>query len=109
VNNLRLIINQISLFLIGEKVMFCLQIGHFSFSMNYIIFFGFELTFSRPFDWIDQPKSFIGCPCCCHVPYTLHNILTNWHSYEILGAGMLWKPKKTRILTNFIDQPVNIR
>jgi hypothetical protein len=31
------------------------------------------------------------------------------HSYEILGAGMLWKPKEARILTNFIDQPVNIR
>jgi hypothetical protein len=32
-----------------------------------------------------------------------------YHSYDILGAGMLWKPKETRILTNFIDQPVNIR
>ncbi len=31
------------------------------------------------------------------------------HSYEILSAGMLWKPKEARILTNFIDQPVNIR
>ncbi len=31
------------------------------------------------------------------------------HSYEILGAGMLWKPKEARILMNFIDQPVNIR
>jgi hypothetical protein len=31
------------------------------------------------------------------------------HSYEFLGAGMLWKPKEARILTNFIDQPVNIR
>jgi hypothetical protein len=31
------------------------------------------------------------------------------HSYEILGAGMLWKPKEARILTNFIDQLVNIR
>jgi hypothetical protein len=30
------------------------------------------------------------------------------HSYDILGAGMLWKPKEARILTNFIDQPVNI-
>jgi hypothetical protein len=28
--------------------------------------------------------------------------------YDILGAGMLWKPKEARILTNFIDQPVNI-
>ncbi len=34
---------------------------------------------------------------------------TYGHSYEILGAGMLWKPKEARILTNFIDQPVNIR
>jgi hypothetical protein len=32
----------------------------------------------------------------------------NNHSYDILGAGMLWKPKEARILTNFIDQPVNI-
>jgi hypothetical protein len=31
------------------------------------------------------------------------------HSYDILGAGMLWKPKEARILTNFIDQPVNIQ
>ncbi len=23
------------------------------------------------------------------------------HSYDILGAGMLWKPKEARILTNF--------
>jgi hypothetical protein len=30
------------------------------------------------------------------------------HSYDILGAGMLWKPKEAKILTNFIDQPMNI-
>jgi hypothetical protein len=30
------------------------------------------------------------------------------HSYDILGAGMLWKPKEARILTNFIDQLVKI-
>ncbi len=30
------------------------------------------------------------------------------HSYDILGVGMLWKPKEARILTNFIDQPMNI-
>jgi hypothetical protein len=23
------------------------------------------------------------------------------HSYDIFGAGMLWKPKEARILTNF--------
>jgi hypothetical protein len=28
------------------------------------------------------------------------------HSYDILGARMLWKPKEARILTNFINQPV---
>jgi hypothetical protein len=28
------------------------------------------------------------------------------HSDDILGARMLWKPKKARILKNFIDQPV---
>jgi hypothetical protein len=28
------------------------------------------------------------------------------HSYDILGARMLWKPKEARILTNFIDQPM---
>jgi hypothetical protein len=28
------------------------------------------------------------------------------HSYDILGARMLWKPKEARILTNFIDQAV---
>ncbi len=28
------------------------------------------------------------------------------HSYDILGAKMLWKPKEARILTNFIDQPM---
>ncbi len=37
-------------------------------------------------------------------PWVAHAI----HSYDILGAGMLWKPKEARILTNFIDQPVNI-
>jgi hypothetical protein len=31
------------------------------------------------------------------------------HNYDILSAGMLWKPKEARILKNFIDQPVNIR
>jgi len=34
--------------------------------------------------------------------------ITKNHSYDILGAGMLWKSKEARILTNFIDQPVNI-
>jgi hypothetical protein len=24
-----------------------------------------------------------------------------WHSYDILGARMLWKPKEARILKNF--------
>jgi len=28
------------------------------------------------------------------------------HSYDILGARMLWKSKEARILKNFIDQPV---
>jgi len=28
------------------------------------------------------------------------------HSYDILGARMLWTPKEARILKNFIDQPV---
>jgi len=28
------------------------------------------------------------------------------HSYDILGARMLWKPKEVRILKTFIDQPV---
>jgi hypothetical protein len=28
------------------------------------------------------------------------------HSYDILGARMLWKPKEARILKNFINQPV---
>jgi len=28
------------------------------------------------------------------------------HSYDILGARMLWKPKEARILKNFIDQPM---
>jgi hypothetical protein len=27
------------------------------------------------------------------------------HSYDILGAGMLWKPKEARILTNFNECP----
>jgi hypothetical protein len=29
-----------------------------------------------------------------------------YHSDDILGARMLWKPKEARILKNFIDQPV---
>jgi hypothetical protein len=39
----------------------------------------------------------------------IYNNLANYygsHSYDILGARMLWKPKEARILTNFIDQPV---
>jgi hypothetical protein len=32
--------------------------------------------------------------------------LTNFHSDDILGARMSWKPKEARILKNFIDQPV---
>jgi hypothetical protein len=35
----------------------------------------------------------------------LHHHHTN-HSYDILGAKMLRKPKEARILKNFIDQPV---
>jgi hypothetical protein len=31
------------------------------------------------------------------------------HSYDILGAGMLWKLEEARILKNFINQWVNIR
>jgi hypothetical protein len=31
------------------------------------------------------------------------------YSYDILGAGMLWKPEEARILKNFINQRVNIR
>jgi hypothetical protein len=34
------------------------------------------------------------------------HVVNNTHSYDILGARMLWKPKEARILTNFIDQPV---
>jgi hypothetical protein len=37
---------------------------------------------------------------------TKYSPITNSHSYDILGARMLWKPKEARILTNFIDQPV---
>ncbi len=29
-----------------------------------------------------------------------------FHSDDILGVRMLWKPKEARILTNFIDQLV---
>jgi hypothetical protein len=37
-------------------------------------------------------------------------IISSWeHSYDILSAGMLWKPKEARILKKIIDQPVNIR
>jgi len=35
----------------------------------------------------------------------LHDIYW-FHSYDILGARMLWKPKEARILKNFIDQPM---
>jgi hypothetical protein len=37
----------------------------------------------------------------------IYKVMLN-HSYDILGAGMLWKPKEARILTNFINQLVNI-
>jgi hypothetical protein len=32
--------------------------------------------------------------------------ISSSHSYDILGARMLWKPKEARILKKFIDQPV---
>ncbi len=33
------------------------------------------------------------------VLFSLTNLVNNVHSYDILGAGMLWKPKKAR---NFV-------
>jgi len=30
-------------------------------------------------------------------------MVTPSHSYDILGARMLWKPKEARILKNFIE------
>jgi hypothetical protein len=33
-------------------------------------------------------------------------LIETWHSDDILGARMLWKPKEARILKKFIDQPV---
>jgi len=46
-----------------------------------------------------------GCEVLTHISGKIKH---DYHSYDILGAGMLWKPKEARILTNFIDQPVNI-
>jgi hypothetical protein len=44
-----------------------------------------------------------------HMVVCMLQLADGWHhSYDIFGAGMLWKPKEARILTNFIDQPVNI-
>jgi hypothetical protein len=49
---------------------------------------------------------YVGAPSSFDHGFTpLHYYL---HSYDILGAGMLWKPKEARILMNFIDQLVNI-
>jgi hypothetical protein len=39
----------------------------------------------------------------------MFTIVDYFLSYDILSAGMLWKPKEARILKNFIDQLVNIR
>jgi hypothetical protein len=33
----------------------------------------------------------------------MHTKTTQQHSYDILGARMLWKPKEARILKNFIE------
>ncbi len=38
--------------------------------------------------------------------FNLMNLTCLTHSYDILGARMLCKPKEARILTNFIDQPM---
>jgi hypothetical protein len=38
----------------------------------------------------------------------MHFVFGVKRSYDILGGGMLWKPKEAQILTNFIDQLVNI-
>jgi hypothetical protein len=53
-------------------------------------------------------------PCCqafhvlCYYYTCFEYRCRSLHSYNILGAGMLWKPKEARILTNFINPPVNI-
>ncbi len=48
------------------------------------------------------------CAFCVNSRILLGHVACEDHSYDILGAGMLWKPKEARILTNFIDQHVNI-
>jgi len=56
------------------------------------------------YSWVEWAFS------CVHNSYMKPSLLLPFlfHSYDILGAGMLWKPKEAQILTNFIDQPVNI-
>jgi hypothetical protein len=43
------------------------------------------VAFNLGMNWQSEIKRKIGC----------------FHSYDILGAGMLWKPKEAQILTNF--------
>ncbi len=42
----------------------------------------------------------------CNVLDVMLVMMMVMHSYDILGARMLWKPKEARILKKFIDQPV---
>jgi hypothetical protein len=46
-----------------------------------------------------QPKDMFALVVFC----MLANFSLLNHSYDILGARMLWKPKEARILKNFIE------
>ncbi len=69
--------------------------------MKHLRVFGCEVYAHKPIETRMklEPKS----TKCVFVGYNLE------HSYDILGAGMLWKPEEARILKNFINQQVNIR
>jgi len=65
-----------------------------------------ELFFNTLFNAKVIPK--VAIYLCDWESFKFHFTTAMKHSYDILGVGMLWKPKEARILMNFINQPVNI-
>jgi hypothetical protein len=85
------------------------QLKSSSFSMSMVSFVTFQsVPFFKGIN--EKLKKTYMYPCWkvmleYRISYLKHlNILTLlFHSYDILGARMLWKPKEARILKNFIE------
>jgi hypothetical protein len=96
-------------------VHFPISLGNFIkgiYNVNYTnqLHYSFHIFLPSSSDPSLVPFILLFLPPCCHLLNNNRLLPTSpLHSYDILGAGMLWKPKEAWILTNFIDQPMNIR